>query len=57
VIYKDGALIFINAGFYKVTLVKVCILVQEVVTLASGKRDAFRVKDDLPIFFEKFLLL
>ncbi len=36
--YKDGAFICINAGFYKVTLVKVCILVQKVVTLASGKR-------------------
>jgi hypothetical protein len=38
VIYKDGALIFINAGFYKITLVKVCILVQMVENLASGKK-------------------
>ncbi len=51
-IYKDGALIFINAGFYKVTLVKVCIIVQKVENLASGKRVVFCVKDDLPIFFE-----
>ncbi len=38
--------------FYKVTLVKVCILVQRVVTLVSGKRVLSR-EDDLPIFFEK----
>jgi hypothetical protein len=49
---KDGAFFYANAGFYKVTLVKVCILVQKVVTLASDKRMLFRVQDDLPIFFE-----
>jgi hypothetical protein len=36
--------------FYKVTLVKVCTLVQKVVTLASGKRMLFRVHDDLSLF-------
>jgi hypothetical protein len=42
--------------FYKVTLVKVCILVQKVVTLASGK-GCCRVKDDLHIFFGKICFL
>ncbi len=51
-IYKDGAFLCLNAGFYKITLVKVCTLVQKVVILASGK-GCLRVKDDLSIFFEQ----
>jgi hypothetical protein len=51
---KDGAFLCLNASFHKVTLVKVCTLVQKVVTLASGKRMLFRVHDDLPIFLKRF---
>ena len=47
---KRQGILCLNAGFYRITLVKVCTLVQKAVILASGKRMLFRVHDDLSIF-------
>jgi hypothetical protein len=41
-----------QSKFYKVTLVKVCTLVQKVVTLASGKGCFFACMTTFPFFFE-----